>query len=81
MNALPVPACELGYTQEQLVEILGDRLPEFNKWMVGQTAGICDGRSYDHEKQQYNETGCGPHGFITYSWDVQRFVDGKPIID
>jgi len=76
-----IPSCELGYTNKDLQEILGDRLPEFHKWMHGQTVAICDGRQYNHDKGEYEDTSCGPHGVIYYSWDVSRFMAGKPIID
>lgn len=79
--ALPKPSCQLGYTTEDLEQILGDRLQEFYGWMDGQTVGICDGRDYNHQTQEYYETKCGPHGSAYYQWDVVRFIDGRPIVD
>ena len=78
---LPDPECQYGYTEEQLSTILGERIDAFNHWMRGQTMSICDGRRYDYDKGEYEDTGCGPHGVITYRWDVQRFIDGRPIVD
>lgn len=80
-NKLPKPACELGYTEDQIEEILGDRIKAFNKWMYGQTQALCDGRSYNYEKKEYAPTGCGPHGATVYSWDLQDFLAGRPVTD
>lgn len=79
--SLPKPECELGYPVTQLASVLGDRFKEFGQWMYGQTMALCDGRSYNHEKREYEETGCGPHGTICYAWDVERFLAGRPIVD
>jgi len=39
MTDLPAPKySELGYIEDELVEILGDRREAFGKWMYGQTA-------------------------------------------
>lgn len=70
---LPEPECELGYTNAQLVDIMGTRMVEFNKWMSGQTVSLCDGQRYNHETKKYEPTGCGPHGSVVYSWDVKNF--------
>ena len=78
---LPPPDCELGYTDGQLHAILGDRLPAFRRWMRGQTVALCDGRRYDHDKCEYEPTGCGPHGPATYGHDLRRFLVGGPILD
>jgi hypothetical protein len=78
---LPRPACKYGYSQDQLVDILGDRMVEFKKWMRGQTISLCEGRQYNPETKEYESSGCGPHGSVIYSWDVQRFLDGSPIVD
>lgn len=75
------PECELGYTEEQLERILGDRYQEFNFWMSGQTMSICDGRAYNYNLKKYEPTGCGPHGVVVYSWDLDRFLNNLPIID
>lgn len=81
MKHIEQPECALGYTDEQLKRILGDRLPEFMQWMAGQTVSLCDGRAYDHSRKEYVETGCGPHGTVTYPWDLDRFLRGQPVID
>lgn len=78
---LVAPECKLGYPSRQVEEIMGDRLSTFNRWMSGQTRAICDGRNYNHDIKAYEPSGCGPHGPVTYSWDVQRFLAGLPIID
>ena len=75
------PSCELGYTIPDLKEILGNRYDEFLNWMRGQTVAMCEGRKYNYDKHEYEDTGCGPHGWAYYPWDVQRFLDGRPIID
>jgi hypothetical protein len=75
------PECELGYTEEQIARIMGDRLDEFNKWMRGQTGAICTGQQYNYETKEYVQTEDAAHGYITYAWDVERFLDGKPVID
>jgi hypothetical protein len=81
VSMLPEPICKYGYPTSQVDRIMGSRMKEFNNWMAGQTITMCDGREYDHAKKEYIESGCGPHGFVIYSWDVQRFLEGKPIID
>lgn len=53
---LKEPSCHLGYTEDDLTEILGDREPEFSNWMTGQTAAICSGRRYHHDRKHDN--GC-----------------------
>lgn len=75
------PECRYGYTVPQIEEIMGPRLREFQGYMIGQTMTICDGLSYDHEKKDYVESGCGPHGTAVYPWDVERFLQGFPVID
>jgi hypothetical protein len=82
VTSLPTPVCKYGYSQSQIEEIMGPRLAEFYKWMRGQTGAICEGKSYNHDTRSY-EVSCGgvSHGFITYPWDVERFLDGRPIED
>lgn len=74
--------CRLGYTSEQVAELMGDRLDEFYEWMVGQTQAICEGRKYNHDTRKYEEA-CGghAHGLIVYEWDADRFLAGLPAID
>jgi hypothetical protein len=82
MKHLPEPECEMGYSQSQVQEILGNRRTEFYQWMAGQTQTLCDGRSYNHETSGYEES-CGgvAHGGVTYSHDLYRFLGGLSIID
>lgn len=77
-----VPACEAGFTRDQLADIFGVSLPDFDKWMYGQTQAICEGRKFNHDKREY-EAACNgvAHGVVTYPWDVQRYMRGLPIID
>lgn len=78
---IPPATCELGYTHDQLETILGDRLPEFSKWMYGQTREICDGRRWNYQTREYEPTDCGPHGMIVHGSDLRRFLAGLPNID
>lgn len=75
------PSCSIGYTIDDLQEILGNRFKDFKQFMIGQTMGICDGRSYNHEKNEYQDTGCGPHGIIVYRQDLQQFLGGGNPLD
>jgi hypothetical protein len=75
------PECELGYPEKQLERILGNRLPAFNTWMAGQTIAGCEGRKYNYARKEFEPTGCGPHGFVVYASDVERFLAGLPVID
>lgn len=79
---LPKPECEVGYTDKQLREILGDRYETFKTWMAGQTMAVCNGKEWNPEEEKY-EVACGgvAHGVIVYSWDLDRFLAGKKIID
>lgn len=75
MIELPPPACEAGYTRDQIEAILGTAVGEFDKWHRGQTGGICEGRSWSHETRSYTDR-CGgtAHGFITYESDFRTFM-------
>lgn len=81
MKEIEAPECQMGYTQSQLERILGDRFQDFLLWTYGQTVGLCDGRQYNHETQDYEQTHCGPHGLAFYEWDLKRFLKGLPVID
>lgn len=59
-------SCRYGHTDDDLTRILGDRLPEFDRWMCGQTIMICEGREYDYGLKEYVASGCGPHGSVVY---------------
>jgi hypothetical protein len=77
----PEPDCDSGYSFDLLEEVLGDaRFAELMDWMRGQTLMLCDGRRYDHDTQEYYETGHA-HGPVVYTWDVQNFLRGGPILD
>jgi hypothetical protein len=78
---LPAPDCRLGYTDSQVSAIVGAHLKEFNFWMAGQTMSICEGRRYNFDREKYEPDGCGPHGVVIYPWDLERFLDGRPIVD
>lgn len=71
-------ACPLGYTREQVEQITAERYDEFAKWMRGQTVALCDGRQWDHDKQEDEPTSCtdSPHGLVTYPHDVAQFIRG-----
>lgn len=51
-------------------------------WLRGQTMALCDAQRYNHTTGTY-ETRCEgvPHGMVTYSKNVARFVLGLPVID
>jgi hypothetical protein len=81
---LPKPSCPQGYTDKDLREILkGSLLDRFNKWMTGQTMSVCDGQGQRSELASYRSTPCynNPHGAVVYAWDLERFLEGKPVID
>lgn len=73
--------CQLGYTEAQLQRILGPNLAAFNKWMTGQTMGVCDGRVYDHDERKYYPNNCGPHGGVVYGSDLRQFLAGGLPLD
>jgi hypothetical protein len=77
---LPEPECSYGYPENQLTEILGDRLEEFNIWMSGQTFTLCDGSCWNYETMQSEETG-HTHGAVVYQSDVRNFLSGGRIYD
>lgn len=71
------PSCRLGYTEEDLEVILGDRLTEFWGWMRGQTGAVCDGTKYDPDTKT-RLIGCEEaHMFVVYAWDLRRFIEGS----
>lgn len=82
---LPPSSCPLGYTAEDIKAILVStyRFNEFQRWMYGQTMVTCDGMKYDHDTHDYKPTACysRPHGAVVFPWDLERFLDGLPIID
>lgn len=78
---LPKPECKLGYPIKQLEEILGSRLDEFNKYMVGQTGAICTGKNYNYGTKEDEPSKCGPHGMVLYKCDLLTFLEGRPTTD
>lgn len=78
LETLVPPACPLGYTREQVEQITAEGFADFTYWMRGQTGAICDGRRYDHDKREYEPTGCAeaPHGMVVYAWDLARWIRG-----
>jgi hypothetical protein len=76
MSILPEPACQLGYPRDAIEQILAEDIATFDEWMHGQAVAICDGRRYDHDRRDYDETGCGPHGVVVYPWDLDRYLNG-----
>lgn len=63
---LPEPACELGYSEPQLREALGEELnAALREYLRGQTVGLRTG--------EY--TACAePHGEVVYPRDIERFL-------
>lgn len=87
------PECRGGYTREQIMEIVGDRVDDFWHWMRGQTMMICN---QDPQRKWVDDSEAPggmrivdigpslcdqPHGVVVYPWDLQRYLDGRPIID
>ncbi len=65
------PECSGGYTATQIESILGNRTEDFWEWMRGQTMMICNGENCEVA-----------HGMpIVYPWDLERYLDGRPIVD
>lgn len=78
------PSCPWGYTYEDLQRIFTTdvELNRFSKWMHGQTMMLCDGRRYDDQiRLMLPIPGHPAHGTIVYTWDVERYLRGLPIID
>jgi hypothetical protein len=80
--SLPAPDCRLGYTRDQLHQILGARYDEFTQWMQGQTIAICEGREYNPQTKSHTIACNGArHGVVTYRADVLRFLEGGAPLD
>jgi hypothetical protein len=75
------PECQLGYPETQLMEMLGPIMDSFMYWMRGQTFSACDGKRYNYETNKYEDTGCGPHGYVFYTHDVERFFSELSVFD
>ena len=79
---LPAPACECGFTRDQVEAIMGERIAVFDKWMYGQTMTLCEGKKYDHDKKEYQEACSGvAHGPVVYDHDLRGFLARRPITD
>ena len=79
---MQAPICKYGYPHSQLVDVFSpELLKEFFSWMRGQTFSSCDGQEYSHVEKKMVPTNCGPHGWVYYTDDVRRFLEGKPVID
>ena len=77
-------SCAQGHTVKDLVEAWGEeRFTEFYHWWWGQTGAICDGQKFNSETNEYEPSTCHPniHGQVFYSHDVEKFVNGLPVID
>lgn len=80
-NPLSEPECSYGYPASQLErELDADTFERLGRWLRGQTMMLCDGARYDHDSGKYVDTGHF-HGAVVYSWDVDRFFAGLPVID
>jgi len=83
-NPLSKPECHGGYPIAQLQrELDEDTFEKLSTWMRGQTGMICTGQKYNYDTEKYEPSECGdePHGMVIYSWDVDRFFLGLPVID
>lgn len=81
--SLSGPLCRMGYPITQLEnELTSVGYLALTKWLYGQTLAICEGREYNHDTEKYEQS-CGgvPHGVVAYTWDVWRWIDGRPVID
>lgn len=81
MIPLSEPECSYGYPWSQLErEFDAEVVDHLRKWLRGQTMSVCDGRQYNHDTGEYEATGHA-HGGVVYRWDVERFLEGFPVID
>lgn len=82
-NKLPEPECRGGYPISQLEDIFDKaQLARLQNWMRGQTSMICEGKKFNHETREYEESCNGvSHGVVIYKHDLVRFIQGGPIID
>lgn len=76
------PACELGYTQEQVERLVGaDDEKAFNRWLGGpdHPRAECRGSHFDYRLKQ--TVGCAePHGTVVYTEDFWRYLAGYPTL-
>lgn len=79
LSELPPADCCLGYTNEQIDHLFGTAgavRHNLNQFLEGSTGGVCDGRRWNPEMHEYEDTLCGPHGCTTYGTDLRRFLAG-----
>lgn len=81
------PKCHLGYTPDQITTLTGNREQEFWHWMRGQTVAVCNAEP-QREWVLGELVEAGPplcsvaHGMpIVYRSDLERFLEGLPVID
>lgn len=70
-------SCPQGCTEGDLERIFpGDERKEFGHWMRGQTVGYCNGHAWNYDKHRDEPTACinTPHGMVTYTSDVERYL-------
>lgn len=67
----PEPEREVGYTANQIKDVLNKRLPELWPSMIGRTQTICDGSRYAPESKRDEPTDCGPHRAIVNPRDPE----------
>lgn len=78
------PSCRQGYTRADLSRLFpaSGSLKDFDAWMNGQTQSICEGKSYNHDTGEYEESCNGvSHGVVAYPHDVAKFwMRGKDAV-
>lgn len=62
-NELPEPECGVGFSERQIVEIIGERQAEFQRYMLMKTYARCNGSAPCVEA----------HGSVYYPSDVYWF--------
>ena len=75
-----IPACEAGYTEAQVRELVED-FDDFMDWMRGQTYALCDGRRFNHDTREWEPACDVGHGSVFYVTDVERYLRKLPIVD
>lgn len=83
MDSRLTPSCPLGMTRQDLIDLFGERIDDFMQWLSGQTAALCNGEYYNYDQAEFFPTECAdaPHGLVVYTWDVERYLAGWPVID
>jgi len=80
---IPEPECRWGYPWSQLELFLGEAsLRSLEHFMRGQTQVLCNGLQWNRDTESYDEA-CGgiAHGAVVYSWDFERWLQGRTAID